>query len=282
MELITILVVLFVGLTAIAWVLMHASLLGYERYESVFRESTETNFERLFLFFDARKVFLVNIAAWLVLPLVIYLTTDSLFYVVVTLVGLFVLPKLVFATLEYKRREQIRTSLPDALAQIAGGMRAGSTFVTSMETMVHETNGPISQEFSLVLREHRIGKTLDEALDNLAERVRNEEMDLVVSATQIARDVGGNLAEIFERLSLSLRRKLEMEGKIKALTSQGKLQGWVVGLLPFGIILGLHFVEPEGIQPIFHSLLGWIFLAAILVMEILGAIMIRKIVSIDI
>ncbi|MCU7863464.1 MAG: secretion system protein F, partial [Candidatus Thiodiazotropha sp. (ex Lucinoma borealis)] len=89
-------------------------------------------------------------------------------------------------------------------------------------------------------------------------------------------------SEIFHRLSLSLRRKMEMEGKIQALTSQGILQGWVVGLLPFFIIGALYFVDRENIAPIFSNLLGWIFLTIIFILEAIGGLMIRKIVNIDI
>ena len=173
-------------------------------------------------------------------------------------------------------------SMTDALAQVAGAMRAGATFLNAVESMVDETSGPISQEFSLMLREQRMGLTLSDALENVAERVQTEEMDLLITATQISRELGGNLSEIFERLSITLRRKMEMEGKIDALTSQGKMQGWVVGLLPFFIILALTLIEPESMKPIYTSLLGWIFLAIILTMELLGAVMIRKIVNIDV
>ena len=278
----TILVLLFLGLSGCIWMLLVVSLKGYERYETVFTESAETRLESLFLFFDARRIFFINLALLLLLPVAIYLLLENWFYVALTVMLLLIVPKLLIRFMEHKRRQAINLALPDALSQIAGGMRAGATFVSSVETMIEETKGPISQEFSLVLREQRLGKTLDEALDNLAERVNSEEMDLVVSASQISRNVGGNLAEIFERLSHTLRRKMEMEGKIKSLTAQGKLQGWVVGLLPFGIIGALFFVEPDGIRPIFSSLLGWIFLSVIILLEILGGIMIRKIVNIDV
>jgi tight adherence protein B len=227
-------------------------------------------------------MFLVNIGTLVVLPVVIYLGTGSIFYVVVSVVALLVMPKLLLKRMELKRKEKIINALPDVLTQIASGMRAGQTFLSSVETMVKETKGPVSQEFSLVLREQRLGMTLSEAMDNLAERVQSEEMDLVVTATQIAGEVGGNLSEIFQRLSDSLRRKMEMEGKIKALTSQGVLQGWVVGLLPFFIIGALYFVDRENIAPIFSNLLGWIFLSVIVILEIIGGLMIRKIVNIDI
>lgn len=276
------LALLFVTLTLSVWTLLRFGLLGYGRYQTEFTARAEDSFEQLFLFFDTRKIFFINLGLLLVLPMAVYLVSGSLFYVALVLIAIFVLPKYLFVMLESRRRRAINAELPDALAQIAAAMRAGATFLIAVETLVEETSGPISQEFSLLLREQRMGLTLAAALDNVAERVQTEEMDLMVTAAQISRELGGNLADIFERLSSTLRRKLEMEGKIVALTSQGKLQGWVVGLLPFFMIAALTVVEPEAMQPIFTSLLGWCFLAVIVVMEILGAITIRKIVNIDV
>ncbi|MES9825795.1 MAG: type II secretion system F family protein [Candidatus Thiodiazotropha endolucinida] len=277
-----ILAFVFVAISAAIWVLLGFSVHGYERYQSVFTEQTESKLENLFLFVDAKKMFLLNVASLLALPVVIYFFTGSFFYIALAVLVLLVMPKLLLMRMEAKRKEKLIHALPDALTQIASGMSAGQTFLSAVETMVNETKGPISQEFSLVLREQRLGMSLSEAMDNLAERVQAEELDLVVTATQIANDVGGNLSEIFRRLSDSLRRKMEMEGKIKALTSQGILQGWVVGLLPFFIIGALYFVDRENIAPIFTNLLGWIFLAVIVILEIIGGLMIRKIVNIDI
>ncbi|MEW8460294.1 MAG: type II secretion system F family protein [Candidatus Thiodiazotropha endolucinida] len=277
-----ILAFVFVAISAAIWVLLGFSVHGYERYQSVFTEQTESRLENLFLFVDAKKMFLLNIASLLTLPVVIYFFTGSFFYIALAVLVLLVMPKLLLIRMEAKRKEKLIHALPDALTQIASGMSAGQTFISAVETMVNETKGPISQEFSLVLREQRLGMSLSDAMDNLAERVQAEELDLVVTATQIANDVGGNLSEIFRRLSDSLRRKMEMEGKIKALTSQGIMQGWVVGLLPFFIIGALYFVDRENIAPIFTNLLGWIFLAVIIILEIIGGLMIRKIVNIDI
>lgn len=277
-----ILALVFVAISAAIWVLLGFSVHGYERYQSVFTEQTESKLENLFLFVDAKKMFLLNVASLLALPVVIYFFTGSFFYIALAVLVLLVMPKLLLIRMEAKRKEKLIHALPDALTQIASGMSAGQTFLSAVETMVNETKGPISQEFSLVLREQRLGMSLSEAMDNLAERVQTEELDLVVTATQIANDVGGNLSQIFRRLSDSLRRKMEMEGKIKALTSQGILQGWVVGLLPFFIIGALYFVDRENIAPIFTNLLGWIFLAIIIILEIIGGLMIRKIVNIDI
>ncbi|MCM8856398.1 MAG: type II secretion system F family protein [Candidatus Thiodiazotropha sp.] len=282
MDIYIVLAILFTGISMMIWVLLTFSMQGFERYQSVFTERTESKLENLFLFVDTKKVFLLNVISLLVLPVAVYLLTGSLFYVALSIIALLVLPKLLLMRLEVRRKANFIAALPDALSQIASGMTAGQTFLSALEMMVKETRGPISQEFSLVLREQRLGKSLAEAMDNLGERVQTEELDLVVTATQIANEVGGNLSEIFHRLSLSLRRKMEMEGKIQALTSQGILQGWVVGLLPFFIIGALYFVDRENIAPIFSNLLGWIFLTIIFILEAIGGLMIRKIVNIDI
>jgi tight adherence protein B len=273
---------LFLGISLLVWLVAIWSLHGFNRYQAIFTENTGQKLESLFLFIDTKKVFLFNIASLLGVPVIVYLLTGSLFYVAVIVTALILIPRLLLKRLEAKRKTQFIEALPDALAQIASGMSAGQTFVSAMESMVRETRGPISQEFSLVLREQRLGKSLAEAMDNLGERVVEQELELVITATQIANEVGGNLSEIFQRLSQTLRQKMEMEGKIKALTSQGILQGWVVGLLPFFIMLALYFVDRENITPIFTNLLGWIFLGVILINEAIGGLMIRKIVNIDI
>ncbi|MEW8256705.1 MAG: type II secretion system F family protein [Candidatus Thiodiazotropha taylori] len=282
MEIYLILALVFLGLSLMIWVILVYGIQGYDRYKKAFTERTETQLESLFLFVDAKKMFLLNIVTLLGIPVSIYFITNTLFYVVLSILALLLIPRLLLIRMEKKRKEKLVSAIPDVLVQIAGGMSAGQTFLSVVETMVKETTGPISQEFSLVLREQRLGMSLAEAMDNLAERVQAEEIDLVVTATQIANEVGGNLSEIFQRLADSLRRKMAMEGKIKALTAQGVLQGWVVGLLPMFIIGALYFVDRANIEPIFTNLLGWIFLCIILILEMIGGLMIRKIVNIDI
>jgi tight adherence protein B len=273
---------LFIAVSIGLWTTMRLTTVGYSRYQDGFTTEADTHMERLFLFFDSRTLFLLNISALLLLPVIVFLGTGSPFYTLAVFLLVLLLPKFVYKRLIETRREKINAALPDALMQIASAMRAGATFLSAMESLVAETEGPISQEFSLALREQRMGATLTEALDNLGERVESEEMDLMITATQIAKEMGGNLAEILERLSLTLRRKLEMEGKIIALTAQGRLQGWVVSALPFLIIAALLAIEPETMRPIYESLLGWVFLGVIVVMEILGILMIRGIVNIDV
>ena len=147
---------------------------------------------------------------------------------------------------------------------------------------VREGRPPIAQEFDLTLREHRLGIPLDEALDHLAERVRLPSLTLVIAAMRIANETGGSLAEALERAALTVRSQLAMEGKIGALTAQGKLQAVVVGMLPLALLLVLDRMEPEAMAFLWHSPPGWATLAVIATLEVLGVLLIRRIVAIDV
>lgn len=273
---------IFLGITAVIWLIM----LGISKYtiwyKNEFTSNLSKNFHSMFMFVDSDKYFYLYVFLLLLLPASVYLSSENVVYTVCTVILLLITPKNIHKFLFNRRQKQLVTSLPDTLVQMSGSLRAGASLAISIEAMVAETKGPIAQEFSLVLREMRIGVSMDDAFDNLAKRVNEEEYTLVVAASRIAREVGGNLSETFELLSNTLRKKIMMEGKIKALTAQGIMQGWVVGLLPIGMMLILMQMEPEAMRPLLHSVVGWGFLTVVIIMELLGAVMIKKIVTIDI
>lgn len=276
------LLLMFVAISLIAWYAMAGTARAATTYRETFTANAQQNLSKMFVFVDSRKVFQINLIGIVVLPVLIYVATGNVVLTVLAAVAAFAVPKWTYKYMAAKRLEAIDLGLPDALAQIAGAMRAGAAFAIAVENMVRETKGPISQEFGMVLKEQRVGVPLEEAMQNLGRRVGSENVDLVVAASLVAKDVGGNLAEIFERLSVTLREKIAMEGKIKALTAQGKLQGWVVGLLPMGMILVLSQMEGNAIDALTNSLAGWVWLSVIIILELMGLWMIRKIVSIDV
>lgn len=281
-ELVLIYGLMFVSISALAWLFYFSSKRGLAAYQAHFTQDLAGKFHTMFMFIDGRKMFVINLIAIAILPVIVYFLSGNWVFVVIAAIVAIAFPRAAVYLLRKRRMEQFVQHLPDSLMQIAGGMRAGGSFAIAVEVVSRESTGPISQELTLLLRELRMGVSLDEALENLGNRVPAQEMILVVSAARVARDVGGNLAETFERLAETLRQKMAMEGKIKALTSQGKLQGWVVGALPFGIMLILFQMEPVAMRPLLHSALGWAFLGIIIILELLGMMMIRKIVAIDV
>ena len=275
-------VLLFIACTVGAYLVLGAGSAGLAIYRKRTSELMQTQLTGLFLFNDARKLSVVYLVALAGVPVLVYLAGFGPLIMASVFLSLLVLPRLMFSQLRRRRAKAINLALPDALAQLASAMRAGATFTVAMQGLVEEDSGPLGEEFSLLLREHRIGARMEDALDNLAERVRSEEMDLVVSAVLIAQDVGGNLSEILQGLSITIRRKLVMEGKIEALTSQGMMQGYVVSALPFALLGALSFIEPEATLPIFNGLIGWIALGCMATLQFAGAFMIKKIVTIEI
>ena len=272
----------FLSITSLVWFSIWLSGYAFASFQTVFTETADRQLSRLFLFADSKKVFIGYVLLLVCVPLVVFFLLRSMPMVLVFSGLLIVAPKIGLKFLKRQRQKKINELLPSVLDQLAASMLAGATFVSAVQNMVDENDGPVRQEFSLLLRELRVGTRLEEALDNLGERVCSEDMDLVISAVLIARDVGGNLAETFKRLSTTLRRKQEMDKKIKALTAQGVLQGWVVCLLPFAILFALHFIEKEAVYAFWNSVLGWCFLAVIVVLELVGGLIIREIVRIDI
>ena len=133
-----------------------------------------------------------------------------------------------------------------------------------------------------MLREQRLGVDFDTAMKHMEERLPLQDFILVVAALRISREVGGNLAEILETLADTLRRKHQMEGKIDALTAQGRMQGLIMTLLPVFLLLVLAQMEPESMAPMFNTFAGWATLSVIAVMEVIGYFAIQKIVTIDV
>lgn len=193
-----------------------------------------------------------------------------------------IVPWVMLARAKAKRRAKLEDMLPDALINMANSLRAGLTLPQSMAILVDNMSAPVNEEFGLTLKEHRLGLTLDEALNNLAERISSKNLDLVVTSIQVARVSGGNLPQVFEDTATAIREITRLEAKIQSMTAQGRLQAWVLGSLPVGMAFVIYKVDPKMVSPLWEDPIGWIILFFISIMEIVGIFMIRKIVSVDV
>jgi tight adherence protein B len=191
-------------------------------------------------------------------------------------------PWLLAKRITAQRRKQFVYQLPDALLALGSALRAGCNLMRGLELMAARQPAPLRQEFSIVLAEQRVGRPLAESLDDLRRRVGAPELDLMNTAMNVSRRVGGNLADTLESLARTLQEKAHVEGKIDALTSMGRAQGWVVGLLPIFIGLVLYQQQPERMSLLFTQWYGWVVLAIVAGMMTMAAWMIRRIVHIDV
>ncbi len=263
-------------------VLTRALSTSASNYQESFVSIARGNLADMFVFVDPKRLLLVNAAMLLVLPAALFVLTGNPVIAVATATLILVGPKLIYSHLRKKRNFKLARQLPDGLAALAGGLRAGLSLPQALGSLAQQQPKPLSQEFELILRKQRLGMPLDQALAELEQRVPGKEFSLFVTSVRIARELGGNLAESLERLADTLRRKLAMEDKIDALTSQGKIQGVVVGLLPLALMWVLAGLEPEAMRPLFTTPIGWAVLGVIAALELVGFLLIRKIVSIDV
>jgi tight adherence protein B len=236
----------------------------------------------MFIFIDPKLLFKYSVGALIVIPLLLLVVLDNPLIAVVSGVVVAFMPRYLVKYLQKSRIELFEKQLPDALLMVSGGMRAGASLSVALESMVKEQKPPLAQEFDLMLREQRLGVDFDSALSNMEKRMPLPDFVLLVAAMKITREVGGNFAEILESLSVTLRRKHEMEGKIKALTAQGKLQGIVMALLPVFLLGILTLMEPDAMAPLYNTLYGWGVLLVVSIMITIGYLGIQKIVNIDV
>lgn len=254
-----------------------------DRYRANFMDQARVNLADMFLFLDARVLFRTNAVMLVVVPLLLWVITGgNLLLPLVALIGLAVAPRKIYLWLKQRRLDQIQQQLPDGLLMLAGSLKAGVGFNPALEALAHDGQPPLAQELALVLREQHMGVRTEQALENFSARVPIADVKLFVAAVSISREVGGNLAESLSTLAETLRRKLIMEGKVKALTAQGRLQGIVMAMLPAGLVGFLVLFYPETMSPMFHTFLGWCVIALMAVLEYLGYRMCRKIMTIDI
>jgi tight adherence protein B len=198
--------------------------------------------------------------------------------------GIFALPvpMLVLRLLKRRRDNLFGIQLVDALVNMGNSLKAGFSLTQALQLIEREMANPISQEFRLLNQELQLGMPLEEALGHLHDRMPSDDLDLVVTSVTISRELGGNLTEVFDNIAQTIRDRHLIEGKIRALTAQGKLQGIIMSLLPVGVGFAIHLVNPELLEPLYQTPVGWFLMSLIGVLILAGFFWIRKIVDIDV
>lgn len=254
---------------------------AYEQYQERYLVKSMNDLSDMFLFIDPRQMLILNIASMCLLGLFSYVVFNPLIAIGSFIFGFFV-PMLLVKHYRVRRIKKFNVQLVDALQAMSNAFKAGLTFQQSIEAVAKEAFPPLSQEFGLFVREAKLGVPMEEALQNMSKRVGSDDLELVAVSTNIARQLGGNMAEMFETLSGTIRERFRLEGKIDALTSQGKLQGWVVAAMPAVLGMVLNYMRPDLMQPMLDHIFGYILVGMIMIMEIMGIFIIRRIVNIDI
>ena len=250
-------------------------------YRRQFVTSMGQELRRTFIVASPQSLFMLSTALTIVAGAACYAFIGLIGALVAAALGVFA-PRMTLAWIARRRIKQFVYQLPDALLALASALRAGSNLSKGLELLATRQPAPLSQEFTIVLAEQRVGRQLAESLRELRRRIDTPEIELMNTAVNVSRRVGGNLADTLEALAKTLQEKAHIEGKIDALTSMGRAQGWVVGLLPIFIGFVLYQQQPERMSLMFTQWYGWIVLAVVATMMASAAWLIRKIVNIDV
>lgn len=274
------------------YVLLRALREAEDSYASEYTTDTARQFEDLFLFVSPQQILTISrILAIMAFFLLFFIAGDmkSLAGLVVGAVvgaiggasALF-LPRVFLSVMRVRRLERFNLQLVNALTGMSNALKAGFSIQQAFESVVQEKQAPIGQEFAMFLQQLRVGITFEDALDDMDRRIGSEDLTLMIQSIEIARQTGGNLTEVFDRIAATIRERQRVEGKIKSLTAQGKIQGNVVGAMPVILGIALYLLDPQMMLTFVQSYVGMFILLLVLIMEICGALLIRKIVTIDV
>lgn len=248
-------------------IMMHMKLMGMDVDElKVTRMLLLSSFGIGFLFF---------IVAWPNVPVGLFLGVSA------GIAG-FQLPPIIFKTLYERRCNLFVDQMVDALTIMANGIKSGSNPQQSMQRVVEIMGNPVSAEFSQVITQTQFGQSFEEALTDLSVRIPRPDVQMFVVAINILKETGGNLSETFTTIVTTIRERQKLEKKISAMTAQGIMQGIIVSCIPFLLMAVFYFLDPSHLEPMFTTTIGLLMLVAMLALQVIGGVMIKKIVTIKV
>jgi len=277
-------VLLFVAIfIAVVFILLQ-QIFGsiFKKWEDRVKTDTTRRLQDFFLFIDPSALWAGNVVLSLSLTFIAWALSGLWWAAMMIGLLVFLAPNWLVARMRRRRLAQFDGQLPAMLLALAGALRAGAGIQTAIGQITAQAAAPLSQEFALVQRQQRLGISFEQSLDDLFVRMPSESTGLLVSALKIAVQSGGNLAEALERIAQTLQARQHIQGRIRALTSQGKMQAWVMAGLPLLLIMVLNMLDPAAMSPMWFHPAGWIVLGIIFLLEALGIWLILKIVNIDI
>jgi tight adherence protein B len=212
----------------------------------------------------------------------IFFRGNLIFAILFGFLGFFA-PRIYVARQVSTRLNRFEAQLPDTLGLWVNALRSGYSVMQAMEAISKDAPEPTATEFGRVVREVQIGISVQDALDHMLERVESEDLDLVLTAVNIQREVGGNLAEILEVIADTIRERIKLKGEVRVLTTQGRVTGYLISGLPIVLALFLNTISPGFISPLFRNkACGWPMIGVGLALIGIGTAVIQKIVDIEI
>ena len=238
--------------------------------------------DQMFLDISAGKLILLDIAAPLLCGLVGYVITNNRWVALGAAVVGLIIPPLVLKILQKKRRQKFASQITDAIQVLCSSLKVGMSLQQGFEVLVEEMAPPISQEFSLVLRQMRMGFSLENALADLKKRMQVDDLDIVVSALLIARETGGDITDTLMKVVNAIQERNKIISKVKALTIQGKLQGLIMTLIPVAFAIFVYKTDPHFFDIFFKDEVGKMLLTYAICSQLIGTFLILKLSRVEV
>ncbi|MCU9613527.1 type II secretion system F family protein [Caldibacillus lycopersici] len=210
-----------------------------------------------------------------------FIGLSFIFALVVAFIG-WQIPTLYVNQKRKKRLEASAKQLPQVLETMTNALKSGFSFMQAMNTVSKEISDPLGKEFQLTIKEINLGITMEDAFENMLNRLPNKDLEIMVTAVLVQRTTGGNLAQILDTIQDTISERIRLKDELKALTSQGRMSALVITLLPVFIGLALNLMNPEYFQPLFSHPLGYVLLGIGVTSGLLGWLFIKKIVTIEV
>lgn len=262
------------------WLLLGWGLRGFQAYHRLFSHLTRQRMSEFFLYVDPSQLWGIT---WFcaVCAAVLVALFSGRWWLGLALGGLMVfVPQFALMRWRRLRLERIEAQLPEFLMALSGALRSGASLQAALRQVGERVPAPLGQEIALMQREQRLGMSFRECLENFQQRLHSEGVELTVSALRIAHQSGGSLGPLLEEIATTLRLRLQLLGRIRALTSQGRMQAWVMAALPPLLAVVLGWLDPEAMSQLWATPIGWAVVLLIIVLEASGIWFIRRIVAI--
>jgi tight adherence protein B len=246
-----------------------------------FAKRVQRDLARANLKLKVSEYYAIRFAMMFAVSAVLFVLRDPISGVVGLVVGYFG-PRIWVGRRIGGRLAAFNKQLPDTITLVSNSLRAGSSFLQSIELVSRETPAPMGEEMGRVVREVNLGLGMEEALHNVVRRINSEDLDLMVTAISIQQQVGGNLAEILDTIAFTIRERVRIKGEVNTLTTQGRYSGYLVAFLPIAIAFTINLISPAFMEPLFKQTIGQILLVVGGVMMAIGFFAIRKITDIKV
>lgn len=269
-------VALFISIVVIVDALFPLLLKFLQQHEEKRLGKLSETLDQLFIFLSPQRFLLLFALVPIVLAAMVFLTTKNLFLALTAAGTGFMFPFFMIKLLKERRIMKFVHQLPDGLMILSSCLKGGLSLIQAVEILCTEMSPPISQEFGLVVREIRMGVSMEEAFNRMKERIPVEDVELISTAMLVARETGGNLVKIFGHLTTTVRDRIRLTETLKTTTMMARVQGYIMSAIPVIFALFVRKIDPHHFDIMFQTREGQLLAGLAGVLWVVGMFLIRK------